>query len=273
MARLHVKQSVMDALKAIGLNLYERKLWVALLSKGVATAGELADLSNVPRSRCYDVLESLADKGFVIIQPSKPMRYVAIKPKDALENAKKRLQEKAQEMIRRIENLQRSEVVKELERIYKEGIKHVKPEDISGALRGRDTFYDRIGELISKAKKEVTMITTEQGLKELYEKYARALQRASKAGVDIRILAPVNEENLGIAKELAKFARIRSVAPGHPITRACVVDGEHFLIGLTDDSETKPGEEIAFWARSEHVASDFFAPIFEKLWKEAKEVK
>ena len=99
---LHVKHEVMDALKTIGLNLYERKLWVALLSKGIATAGELADLSNVPRSRCYDVLESLADKGFVIIQPSKPMRYVAIKPKEALERAKRRLYQKTDEMIKRL---------------------------------------------------------------------------------------------------------------------------------------------------------------------------
>ena len=39
---------VMDALKTIGLNLYERKLWVALLAKGVATAGELSSVANVP---------------------------------------------------------------------------------------------------------------------------------------------------------------------------------------------------------------------------------
>ncbi|MEM7823019.1 MAG: helix-turn-helix domain-containing protein, partial [Candidatus Aenigmatarchaeota archaeon] len=50
---------VLDALKSIGLNLYERKLFVALLAKGVATAAELSEIANVPRSRSYDVLESL----------------------------------------------------------------------------------------------------------------------------------------------------------------------------------------------------------------------
>ena len=39
----------LDALKTIGLNKYERNLWVALLSRGSATAGELSDISNVPR--------------------------------------------------------------------------------------------------------------------------------------------------------------------------------------------------------------------------------
>ena len=45
------------------LNEYEVKIWTALLSKGVATAGELAEISNVPRSRSYDVLESLEKRG------------------------------------------------------------------------------------------------------------------------------------------------------------------------------------------------------------------
>lgn len=37
-----VSQAVLDELKQIGLNLYERKLWVALLSRGTSTAGELS---------------------------------------------------------------------------------------------------------------------------------------------------------------------------------------------------------------------------------------
>jgi len=52
-------------LKNLGLNSYEVKIWTALLSRGVSTAGELSDIANVPRSRSYDVLESLEKKGFV----------------------------------------------------------------------------------------------------------------------------------------------------------------------------------------------------------------
>ena len=41
---------------AMGLNTYEARIWSALLSRGIASASELADISHVPRSRCYDVL-------------------------------------------------------------------------------------------------------------------------------------------------------------------------------------------------------------------------
>ena len=101
-------QKVLDALKQIGLNLYERKLWVSLLSRGTSTAGELSSLAKVPHSRTYDVLESLAEKGFVIVQNAKPMKYVAIAPGEAFERAKKKIRNDAEGMADRITQLQNS---------------------------------------------------------------------------------------------------------------------------------------------------------------------
>ena len=54
-----VQKEFLSKLKDFGLNTYESKLWTALLSRGVSTAGELSDIANVPRSRSYDVLENL----------------------------------------------------------------------------------------------------------------------------------------------------------------------------------------------------------------------
>ena len=87
-----VSNEVFDALKGIGLNLYERKIYVALLAKGIGTAGEVSNIAKVPRSRSYDILESLSDKGFVVLQPSKPIRYVALEPKDALGRVKQNME-------------------------------------------------------------------------------------------------------------------------------------------------------------------------------------
>jgi len=88
-------------LKNLGLNSYEVKIWTALLSRGVSTAGELSDIANVPRSRSYDVLESLEKKGFVKTKNGKPARYTAISPSEALENTKKNTQETASEEIKK----------------------------------------------------------------------------------------------------------------------------------------------------------------------------
>ncbi len=62
-----VKEDFLNKLRQFfSLNLYEAKIWTALLSRGVSTAGELSDIGNVPRSRAYDILESLEKKGFVV---------------------------------------------------------------------------------------------------------------------------------------------------------------------------------------------------------------
>ena len=70
-----VKDEFLNKLRRFfGLNLYEVKIWTALLSRGVSTAGELSDIGNVPRSRAYDVLESLEKKGFIIMKIDKPIK-------------------------------------------------------------------------------------------------------------------------------------------------------------------------------------------------------
>src|SRR3972149_3905938 len=90
-----VEEKILSKLKDFGLNSYESKLWVALLSRGVSTAGELSDISNVPRSRAYDVLESLEKKGFIIVKVGKPIKYLAVPPSEVVERVKKKVVEEA----------------------------------------------------------------------------------------------------------------------------------------------------------------------------------
>ena len=88
-------QAFKPALKDFGLNTYESKLWTALLSRGISTAGELSDIAGVPRSRSYDVLESLEKKGFILMKVGKPIKYVAVPPSEVLERVKKQIEDEA----------------------------------------------------------------------------------------------------------------------------------------------------------------------------------
>jgi len=267
----------MDALKTIGLNKYERNLWAALLSRGASTAGELSDISNVPRSRCYDVLESLADRGFVVIQQGKPMKYVAINPREAFERAKKRIQERSVETIDKIERLKKSDNMKELEKLHKESMKIVKPEDLSGSLKGRYAMLQQIETMLKKARKSVKLITTADGLIELAENHLPILKKASESGVSIKIAAPVNKNTNEVAKAIAKYAQVRNIDDVEHIEsmlgRFFLIDGNEFLMGLTDDIKTHPTQDVSFWSQSNHAASQTLDPLFELVWHHAKPVK
>src|SRR5512137_2145167 len=93
--------------KSFGLNLYEVKIWAALLSRGVSTAGELSDIANVPRSRSYDILESLEKKGFVIMKLGKPIKYIAVPPQEVVERVKKNMKREADDTQKRLEDLKK----------------------------------------------------------------------------------------------------------------------------------------------------------------------
>ena len=254
----------LDALKSIGLNLYERKIFVALLARGVATAGELSQIANVPRSRSYDILESLAEKGFVVVQPSKPIRYVALAPKDALERTKDNLKKKHDEMIERINFMKNSPVVAELEAIYKEGLNLVQPFEMTGTIKGRHAINQHLNSLFKKAAKEIKIITTEGGLNELYSNHYNSLKRITKRGVKLKIVAPLSETTP--VKAFSEIAEMKNAKK--PMNRVYTIDDKHMLFALTDDKKVHQTQDVAFWAQSQHAIRSFVEPFFNNAWVE-----
>ncbi|MEK6950076.1 MAG: helix-turn-helix domain-containing protein, partial [Nanoarchaeota archaeon] len=107
------KETMNDLRERFRLNIYEIKIWTSLLSRGVAAASELAVISGVPRSRCYDVLESLEKKGFIIMKIGKPIKYIAVQPDAVVERVQKGLQEDAQQQIMSVEKLSETDIFKE----------------------------------------------------------------------------------------------------------------------------------------------------------------
>ncbi len=270
-----VSQEAMDALKAIGLNLYERKLWVALLSRGVSTAGELAEISGVPRSRAYDILESLAEKGFVLIKPSKPMQYVAIEPKDAFERAKIKIMEKAEDMTKRLDKLKSSDIGKELERIYKEGLDIVNPEDMMSAIKGKHLMHQQLGSMLKKARKHVKIVAPVKTVKELALTHGSKLKRLANKGVDVQIITSADPDD-EVIKDLAKTLNIRNlrgIEEMEKLTGSFVlVDGKQALISITPD-DVHASQHSSVWLNSEHIAKNVLHPTFSAMWEKAKPMK
>ena len=120
-----VQEQFLKKLRVIfDLNIYEAKVWAALLSRGSASAGDLADISGVPRSRSYDVLESLEKKGFVIMKLGKPIKYLAIQPEEIVKRSKRKVEDKAKEDMDNLENVKGTDLFNELNLLYSQGIGH-----------------------------------------------------------------------------------------------------------------------------------------------------
>ncbi|MDI6798568.1 MAG: helix-turn-helix domain-containing protein [Candidatus Aenigmarchaeota archaeon] len=265
---------VLDALKGIGLNLYERKLWVALLARGTSTAGELSEIANVPRSRAYDVLQSLAEKGFVIVQTGKPIRYVAIAPEEALERAKKKLEEDFKIMQQRIDELKESPLMRELNDIFSQGLKLVAPEEITGALKGKFSVFQQLDSMFKVANQKINIATTPEGLNDLFANHLDVLRKAKEKGVEIKIITSGTEKCSEAIKAFSSIADIR-VSDEREIPlegRFAIVDGKQLVFSLTDSKSVHATQDIAVWSKSEHAASNVLEPLFKLVWNHSKAV-
>ncbi|MBT7332193.1 hypothetical protein HN799_02895 [Candidatus Woesearchaeota archaeon] len=249
-----VQKDFLNKLKDFGLNSYESKLWVALLSRGVSTAGELSDISNVPRSRAYDVLESLEKKGFIIVKVGKPIKYLAVPPAEVVERVQKKVLEEA--------DLQ-TKVLSELNTLHVEGVKLVDPTDRSGAFRGRDKTHEHVTSMVKNAKTSITLMLSKQGAERKYNLLANHLRRAAKRGVDVKVAVPI-----GTPKDIVEGFSVVGKVQTHKNkdARFCLVDNSEILLFLTDDNKVHKSYDCAVWVEAPHFVS-YFASLFANEWK------
>lgn len=260
-----VKEEFLSQLRQFfGLNLYEVRVWTALLSRGVSTAGELSEIGNVPRSRAYDVLESLEKKGFVLMKLGKPIKYVAVEPKEVVERVKKWLKGKTDSKIKRLDNLKGTDILNELDTLHKQGIQFIEPTDLSGAIRGRHNIYTHLETMIKNAQKSVVLMTTSKGLIRKVEALKPELEKLKKKNVKIKIAANITKEAMEAASSIGKIAEIRT--SDNINARFAIIDGKEVMFMVMDDKDVHPTYDIGIWANTPYFASAL-NELFELNWK------
>jgi len=263
-----IKDDLLSKLRRyFDLNLYEVKLWGSLLSRGVSTAGELSDIADVPRSRSYDVLESLEKKGFVVMKLGKPIKYIAIPPNEVVDRVKKNMHLNAQEKVRRLESVKGSPLMQELETLHTQGIALVDPTDLSGCLRGRHNVYNHLDLLIKEAKESVNIMTTEQGFLRKMEGLRATLEKVKKKGVNVRVAAPLGKDGKKIAADLKGLVDVRHNDKVN--SRFMTVDGKDMVFMMLDDKDVHPSYDLGVWIKSPYFASSLDT-MFNHTWNTLK---
>ena len=236
------KQFLMDLKKYFRLNIYEVKIWTALLSRGIASAGELADISKVPRSRCYDVLESLEKKGFIIMKIGKPIKYLAVSPEVILGRVKRNIQDEANQLEIQFESIKDTSEFKELDLLHKTGVQHVDISSISKSIVGRSDINKFIKEMISKSKSSVSFISTSEYMERSVKILKGLVPIFAKKGIKVVFYAPANK-NL-----LRKLQYVEHVEH-NPNTSFVCIDKKEMLFMVSNQS-VAPDYEVAIWINS-----------------------
>jgi sugar-specific transcriptional regulator TrmB len=239
-----------------GMNIYEAKVWLALLRKGIASAGEVASISGVPRSRTYDVLESLEKRGFAIVQIGKPVKYIGVKPRMILEKLKNNVRKNAEEKMVELSKIKTTDEFGTLESLYNVGIEPVKKEDISVALKGKSNISSQIKELIKNAKEEVIICTNVEEMALKSKLFQQTFDVLNKSDVKLKIALSGNEKLIKQVSEKfnTKLKKINVDA------KFFIIDRREILFYLSKNLEK---EDVAIWLNSEFF-SQAFASLFEK---------
>lgn len=232
------------------LNIYETKVWLSLLQKGSASAGEIASMSGVPRSRTYDVLESLEKKGFALVKLGKPVKYLGVKPKVILEKLKNNVRSEAEERVKSLAKLPETLEFRELEDLYTTGINPVKREDLSASIKGRATISNHLRELIDSATEEIIFCLPADELKVKERIFYDIFSDLKKRGVVVKIAL---SGDLDIIKSLKNYFKI-DISVVNVKSKFYVFDRKEILFYLSAES-TK--DDQAIWINSEFFCNGF----------------
>ena len=253
---LQQKQFLMDLKKHFRLNIYEVKIWTALLSRGIASAGELADISGVPRSRCYDVLETLEKKGFVIMKIGKPIKHLAVDPQAILERVKRNLKEEADEISTHMDKIKSTEEFQELELLHKSGVQHVDITTISKSIVGRTAINKHMKEIVSRAKSAIMIVSTGEGLERSAKILKPFMHNFAKKGIKVKLYAPYNKS---VLKKLQNVEHVEYT----PSTSFITIDNREMAF-MVSNSSTAPEYEVAVW-----IESTFFVNAVNLLFEQS----
>jgi len=232
-----------ETLRPFGVTEYEAKCFVALSRIDVGTAREISEVSEVPRARVYDCMETLAEHGLIDIQNASPRRFRAADTDEVIRVLDR-------QCTRQIERLE-----EHLRRLERPG--GTEEDGDVWVTEGDDEVAERAERLLRNAEDELLVAVAVDGL--LTDDVREALAEAAERGVSITAGSP-SEKIRAELRDLVPGATVletwtwwesHPIRPG-AISAIVMADGRSLLVSA--DIETSlPGvrKHRALWTDSE----------------------
>ena len=204
------------------LSEYQSRVYVSLVLYGPSKVSDISRLSGVPRTKVYEVLKVLIDKGLVEAIPTKPAMFITRSPINAFKNRLRLLERRVADFSRLLEFL---------ENFYRK-TKNKKIEEAKIWIVSRDEIINKIQNMISEAKNSVIILTSNDGLTLIYRKLNKIIDELTKKKLNVKLLTSKDSDGSFVAKELGHLFDICYVPFDLPILYISV-DGENFLLTKT----------------------------------------
>lgn len=215
--------NIIEKLKYLGFNSYEAKVYIALLKKYPATGYEVSQMADIPQSRAYDALKSLAFEKIVIATDDKPQKYSPIAPKELTQRFKRKINSTIDYLEKKLPDVKED---------YNEPLHTV---------TGYENILEKLKELINNAKKSIYI----EIWKEDFKHIEKELRAAYDRDVDVKMVA------------LGEFTTNFGLIYNHPGAKEIVHNsGSRLIYILIDMNECMFGkiEYNVAWTKNIDVA-------------------
>ena len=164
--------SAAELLQKLGFKEYEARCFVALSRRPQATAKEISDISEVPRTRVYDAIKMLETKGLVEVQHTSPKLFRAVSIDEAIGTIRAEYEDRTEALRAALRDLDRIDDTDGAEMTHE-----------VWALSGSASIDGRVEQLIDEARDEVIVVSRHGSV--FSEELLDRLRTASDRGVDV----------------------------------------------------------------------------------------
>jgi len=230
------RSAAIEQLEQFGLSAYAARTFVALVSLGTGTAKDVSGVSDVPRTRVYDAIEELHDKGLVDVQQSSPKEFWAISGETTARKFEREMDHRLSVLTAALDELEPVERTEEQRGVW--------------TVDGQAAITDRILEFVNDAEEEIVYMTVEDLLT---EDIIDALRAAAERGVRISLggVSPDVQDEIKDEIPGAELFESLWVWSDTPAGRLMMIDGRQTLVSvLVNGVEAAPTDarsETAIW--------------------------
>ena len=230
------QSAAVEQLERLGLSTYAARTFVALARLGCGTARDVSRASEVPRTRVYDAVDELHDRGLVDVQQSSPKKFWAISSETASRTFEHELQHRIEMLRTALDEIEPAQRRAEQRGVWTVG--------------GETATTTRVLEFFDSAEEEIVYMTVEDLLT---DEVIETLGEAADRGVSIQLGGVSQDVQDRIQDEIPGARMFESlwVWSDTAAGRLMMVDGRKTLVSaLVNGAETDPSDprsETAVW--------------------------
>jgi len=251
-----ISDKAKKSLEKIGLTSYEIRAYTTLIKDGESNASEISQNSGVPYSKIYEILGTLEEKGWLGSDDSRPTKYFAKAPSNALETTK----QNTDEAFSQNKNI----ILSELIPLYEKSGTSEKPDIwfISGAMN----IVSKIMEMVEHCREEV-MIAVPQAGEMIVKQALPKLRQLHDKGIKITILTSDDLDK----DSIKAISRVAEVKVKEGLFGGGIISDKRYVVILLgpEISSSSSSEIVAIWADHAGLAG-FAREYFDFLLKDAK---